>query len=190
MSSSFPVQTAPIPLVISKDSAAPDTCSSQSLAACFELDKAQIDKLLLEKRPKGNPCLEISIYQDSHRAKAGSGMCGLLGSGTGGRRGKFLGKATVPVPVPMLELMDYLRRGEPRGLVIHNGWVKIGADDQSEEVFVTARVESDPRFMFEFEKEPECSPQVFQAQGNVKQPVFTCKFSCRNFATERNLRSM
>ncbi|KAK4743311.1 hypothetical protein SAY87_001312 [Trapa incisa] len=187
--SSFPTQIAPIPLVISENSVAPETSSPKSLAACFELDKAGIDKLLVEKRPnKGNPCLEISIYWSLCHRTAGDRMCGLLGSD--GRRGKFLGKVTVPIPVPMPELMEYLRKGEPRGVVVHNGWVKIGAADRSQEVFVTVKVESDPRFMFEFEKEPECSPQVFQVQGNVKQPVFTCKFSCRNPSSERNLRSI
>ncbi|KAK4777559.1 hypothetical protein SAY87_017746 [Trapa incisa] len=189
--SSFPIRTVSIPLVISENSFAPETCSPKSLAACFELDKACIDKLLLEKRPnKNSPCLEISIYRSRCHREAGDGMCGLLG-GNGGRREKFLGKVTLPIPVRMPELMEYLRKGEPRGVVIHNGWVKIGAAaDRSEEIFVTVRIESDPRFMFEFEKEPECSPQVFQVQGNVKQPVFTCKFSCRNPNTERNLRSI
>ncbi|KAI9106721.1 hypothetical protein K1719_022249 [Acacia pycnantha] len=36
-----------------------------------------------------------------------------------------------------------------------------------------------------FDGEPECSPQVFQIQGRVKQPVFTCKFSFR----DRNVSS-
>ncbi|OWM79125.1 uncharacterized protein LOC116197141 [Punica granatum] len=190
-SSSYPTQTSTIPLVISESSVAPDTSSTpKSLAACFNLNKSQIDKLLQEKQPKNNPSLEISIYRARRHGSAGSGgVCGLLG-GRGGGNGKFLGKVTVPVPVPIPELMEYLRRGEPRGVVIHNGWVKMGAAVQSEEVFVTVRVESDPRFVFEFEKEPECSPQVFQVQGNVKQPVFTCKFSCRNSATDRNLRSI
>ncbi|KAI3739342.1 hypothetical protein L2E82_29745 [Cichorium intybus] len=49
------------------------------------------------------------------------------------------------------------------------------------------RVERDPRFVFEFDGEPECSPQVFQVNGNVRQAVFTCKFSFRN--REQNLRS-
>ncbi|TYG69521.1 hypothetical protein ES288_D05G237200v1 [Gossypium darwinii] len=40
--------------------------------------------------------------------------------------------------------------------------------------------ESDPRFVFQFDGEPECSPQVFQIRGNIRQPVFTCKFSFRN----------
>ncbi|KAL2490889.1 Protein of unknown function (DUF1005) [Abeliophyllum distichum] len=48
--------------------------------------------------------------------------------------------------------------------------------------------EPDPRFVFKFDGEPECSPQIFQVNGNVKQPVFTCKFSFRN-SGERILRS-
>ncbi|KAF8045030.1 hypothetical protein N665_5723s0001 [Sinapis alba] len=38
--------------------------------------------------------------------------------------------------------------------------------------------------MFEFDGEPECSPQVFQVRGNNKQTVFTCKFGFRH---SRNL---
>ncbi|KAH0891647.1 hypothetical protein HID58_054076 [Brassica napus] len=36
------------------------------------------------------------------------------------------------------------------------------------------KAESDP------ELHPECSPQVFQVQGNTKQAVFTCKFAARS----------
>ncbi|KAK6159180.1 hypothetical protein DH2020_006494 [Rehmannia glutinosa] len=53
---------------------------------------------------------------------------------------------------------------------------------------LNVRAEPDPRFVFRFDGEPECSPQVVQVNGNVKQPVFTCKFSFRN-SGERILRS-
>ncbi|KAJ6337706.1 hypothetical protein OIU76_007396 [Salix suchowensis] len=49
--------------------------------------------------------------------------------------------------------------------------------------------EPDPRFVFQFDGEPECSPQVFQIQGNIRQPVFTCKFSFRTTTGDRNQRS-
>jgi len=42
------------------------------------------------------------------------------------------------------------------------------------------RAEPDPRFVFEFDGEPECNLQVLQVQGRMKQPMFTCKFSCRS----------
>nr|XP_016498105.1 PREDICTED: uncharacterized protein LOC107816876 [Nicotiana tabacum] len=53
---------------------------------------------------------------------------------------------------------------------------------------LNVKAEPDPRFVFQFDGEPECSPQVFQVNGNVKQPVFTCKFSFKNNG-DRNLRS-
>nr|DAD46823.1 TPA_asm: hypothetical protein HUJ06_016760 [Nelumbo nucifera] len=37
-----------------------------------------------------------------------------------------------------------------------------------------------------FDGEPERSPQVFQIRGNIRQPVFTCKFSFRNSGGDRN----
>ncbi|KAE8654672.1 putative Derlin-3 [Hibiscus syriacus] len=33
------------------------------------------------------------------------------------------------------------------------------------------------RFVFQFGGEPECTPVVFQIQGDIRQPVFSCKFS-------------
>jgi hypothetical protein len=53
---------------------------------------------------------------------------------------------------------------------------------------LNVRTEYDPRFVFQFDGEPECSPQVFQVNGNVKQAVFTCKFGFRN-GGERSLCS-
>ncbi|KAI3701829.1 hypothetical protein L6452_27196 [Arctium lappa] len=34
----------------------------------------------------------------------------------------------------------------------------------------------DHRFVFQFDGEQVCSPQVFQIQRNIRQPIFTCKF--------------
>jgi hypothetical protein len=45
---------------------------------------------------------------------------------------------------------------------------------------LTVLGEPDPRFVFEFDGETECSPQVLQVKGSMKQPMFTCKFSCRS----------
>lgn len=66
--------------------------------------------------------------------------------------------------------------------VFQNGWVGIGENKKgsSAQLHLNVRAEPDPRFVFQFDGEPECSPQVFQVQGNVKQPVFTCKFGFRN----------
>jgi hypothetical protein len=48
------------------------------------------------------------------------------------------------------------------------------------ELCLTVRAEPDPRFVFEFDGEPECSPQVLQVRGSMRQPIFTCKFGCRS----------
>lgn len=169
----FPAQESPIPLINTALPTSPSP-SPSTVAATFDLNKSQIEKLIDPKQKKKSS-IEISI----HQARTSWGCSG--GS-------KFIGKISVPVPVPIPELMEYLRKGEPRGIVIHNGWVQLPVAAGCE-VFLTVRVEADPRFVFEFEKEPECSPQVFQVlQGKVKQPVFTCKFGFRN-NTDRNLRS-
>jgi len=78
-------------------------------------------------------------------------------------------------------------------IVFHSGWVAIGKHRSRHgktaaraQLNITVRVEPDPRFVFEFDGEPECSPQVLQVKGSMKQPMFTCKFSCRS---NSNLRS-
>ncbi|GFZ10111.1 formin-like protein [Actinidia rufa] len=79
---------------------------------------------------------------------------------------------------------------EARACVFHNGWISVGKDAKasSAQFHVSVKAEPDPRFVFQFDGEPECSPQVFQIQGNIRQPVFTCKFSFRSNA-DRNQRS-
>ncbi|CDY28137.1 BnaC06g03180D [Brassica napus] len=77
----------------------------------------------------------------------------------------------------------------------YHGWAELGFNSKSKEVkksgsdpelHVSVRVEPDPRFVFEFDGEPECSPQVFLVKGNDKQAVFTSKFGLRN-SGDRNL---
>ncbi|CAA6657642.1 unnamed protein product [Spirodela intermedia] len=76
-----------------------------------------------------------------------------------------------------------IRLGDPACL-FHNGWVSVGKEGgksvPSAQLHLTVRAEPDPRFVFEFGGDPEISPQVFQVQGTMRQPVFTCRFSCRN----------
>jgi hypothetical protein len=64
--------------------------------------------------------------------------------------------------------------------------MKLGGepDKPAAQMHLTVRSEPDPRYVFQFGGEPECSPVVFQIQGNIRQPVFSCKFSA-----DRNYRS-
>ncbi|KAL6999231.1 hypothetical protein U1Q18_000392, partial [Sarracenia purpurea var. burkii] len=70
---------------------------------------------------------------------------------------------------------------ESRSCVFHNGWISVGKDAKavSAQFHLNVKTEPDPKFVFQFDGEPECSPQVFQIHENIRQPVFTCKFSFR-----------
>lgn len=88
--------------------------------------------------------------------------------------GKLLGKVRVPLD---------LTGAEARACVFHNGWISVGKEvkgSSGAQFHVNVKAEPDPRFVFQFDGEPECSPQVFQIQGSIRQPVFTCKFSFRS----------
>ncbi|KAJ0582988.1 hypothetical protein HanHA300_Chr04g0158151 [Helianthus annuus] len=103
-----------------------------------------------------NGCLKIEVYS----GRSGNPICG-VGSG------KLLGVVSVA-----LDSDD--------NWVLQNGWVGLGDKKKSVQLHLNVWVEPDPRFVFEFEDEPECSPQVFQVNGNVRQAVFSCKFSFRD----------
>ncbi|KAL4307979.1 hypothetical protein GQ457_01G056430 [Hibiscus cannabinus] len=75
---------------------------------------------------------------------------------------------------------------QTRPSVFQNGWMKLGKEPEkpTAKLHLTVKAEPDPRFTFQgrtrsvqFNGEPECSPVVFQIQGNIRQPVFSCKFS-------------
>ncbi|XP_031270831.1 uncharacterized protein LOC116129223 [Pistacia vera] len=163
----FPVQTAVVPFVPSENYF-PDN-QLQTMVASFHLSKTDLDKLAVKSIFSAKIFLKISIYT------------GRRGTTCGVNSGKLLGKVSVPLD---------LAGTESKACVFHNGWISVGkeAKGSSSQFHLNVKAEPDPRFVFQFDGEPECSPQVFQIQGNIKQPVFTCKFSFRNTG-DRNQRS-
>lgn len=138
----------------------PETSSPETAtAATFHLGKPDIDKLSGKKFFAARVVLKVSIYT----GRVGTTTCGL-------RSGRLIGKVSVPLD---------LAGSEGRACVFHNGWIGLGKEAR---FHLCVRAEPDPRFVFEFEGDPECSPQVFQIQGNIRQPVFTCNFSFRSNA--------
>ncbi|CAL9043539.1 uncharacterized protein LOC135672897 [Musa acuminata AAA Group] len=190
-----PRQTVAVPLVPSDDHATADppatpsssASASGALAARFHLSKAELDRIsakpsLFAGGRGGRVKLKVSVYT------------GRRGTTCGVSSGRLLGRVTVT-----LDLKGMADGGGSRAVVFHSGWVALGkkktkagagkgSSSLPAQLYLTVKAEPDPRFVFEFDGEPECSPQVFQVQGNLRQPVFTCKFSCRN-AGDRNLNS-
>ncbi|KAH9801084.1 DUF1005 family protein (DUF1005) [Citrus sinensis] len=153
----FPSQTALMPLCTSQNDAPPESSTS---ALGFHLDAASLRRL--SNKPI---TLRVSVY------------AGRMGSTCGVSSGKLLGRLNV--------IID-LAGADSKSIVFRNGWLKLGRepDKPSARIHLTVRSEPDPRFVFQFGGEPECSPVVFQIQGNIRQPVFSCKFSA-----DRNSRS-
>ncbi|KAJ7958853.1 DUF1005 family protein [Quillaja saponaria] len=165
----FPLQSVVVPFIPpEKENQFPDS-QVQTIAATFHLSKSDLDKLVVKSIFAGKLCLKISIYT------------GRRGTTCGVNSGRLLGKVSVPLD---------LAGTESKASVFHNGWITVGKESKgsSAQFHLNVKAEPDPRFVFQFDGEPECSPQVFQIQGNIRQPVFTCKFSFRNNG-DRNHRS-
>lgn len=139
----------------SQNAAVPETSDAAS-AATFHLSKADLERISSKAIFSPKVYLKVEIYTGG----AGS-TCGLSS-------GRMIGKVSVP-----LDLVG----SESKGVVFHNGWIELGKEAR---FHLCVRAEPDPRFVFEFDGDVECSPQVFQIQGNIRQPVFTCKFSFRS----------
>ncbi|KAJ4962182.1 hypothetical protein NE237_022121 [Protea cynaroides] len=163
----FPLQTSIVPL-IPPESQFPDG-QAQTISASFHLSKTDLEKLAAKSIFAAKPCLTIAIYT------------GRSGTTCGVNSGKLLGRVLVPLG---------LEGTESRSCVFYNGWISIGknAKGSSAHLHLNVRAEPDPRFVFQFDGEPECSPQVFQIQGNIRQPVFSCNFCFRN-SRDRHQRS-
>ncbi|KAI3809903.1 hypothetical protein L1987_19506 [Smallanthus sonchifolius] len=140
---------------------------NDQVQACFNFKKSEFDKVI----EKSNG-LKIELYS----GRKGNPVCG-FGSG------KLIGVVSVSMDSKVID-------SNWGCVVLKNGWVGVGdgSSRKSVQLHLNVRVEPDPRFVFEFDGEPECSPQVFQVNGNVRQAVFTCKFSFRN-SGDRNMRS-
>ncbi|EOA30418.1 hypothetical protein CARUB_v10013544mg [Capsella rubella] len=181
----FPREIVSVPVLFRSESESDARSSSTTVAACFSLSKSQLEASL--KKPKWS-VLSVEAYSrgysDADDAVTGA-SCGLASAGE-----KLLGRFEVSLD---------LKSAETKTCLAHNGWVALGSKKGSgksnrskagsdPELHVCVRVEPDPRFVFQFDGEPECSPQVFQVQGNTKQAVFTCKFGSRNSNSgDRNL---
>ncbi|XP_057765184.1 uncharacterized protein LOC130985961 [Salvia miltiorrhiza] len=156
----FPSQTALLPLISGAAASPPD---SSSAATCFDLDPDALRALSC--RPV--VALKIKVFS------------GRMGRTCGVTSGKLLGS---------LQLTVNLAHAQTRACVYHNGWMKLGGGgDPAARLHVTVRSEPDPRFVFQFGGEPECSPVVFQIQGNIRQPVFSCKFTADRSNRSRSL---
>lgn len=169
----FPDQEAQIPLIQEQKSTQEPNISSlsNSLAACFSFNKSQIEKIVgMDKRSSKISTLKIDVYS------GGAGALCVTGH-------KLLGRVSVPLD---------LRGAESKVSTLHNGWVTMGGNKKSSspELYLTVKAEPNPRFVFQFGGKPECSPQIFQVQGSIKQAVFTSKFGLRNSGGDRNLVSM
>ena len=162
----LPPQTAAAPLLPSDDTTQ-GPAATGALAAAFHLSKAELDRVTAKPSLFGTRSarLKVAVY------------AGRRGTSCGVNSGRLLGKVVIP-----LDLKSAV--GKP--VVFHSGWVPIIKRGRNKDISgfaqlnLTVRAEPDPRFVFEFDGEPECSPQVLQVQGSMKQPMFTCKFSCRS----------
>nr|CAB3455638.1 unnamed protein product [Digitaria exilis] len=175
----MPYQAASAPLLPAAEEG-PASCTG-AFAAAFHVSKADLDRAASKPALFGarrrTARLKVAVY------------AGRRGTACGGNSssGRLIGKVVVPLDI---------RAAAAKPVVFHSGWVSIGkrraarnkasaAAGQAHahahaQLNLTVRAEPDPRFVFEFDGEPECSPQVLQVQGRMKQPMFTCKFSCRS----------
>lgn len=158
----FPSQTALLPLCSAAGESSPE--SSTSIAG-FHLDAATL------RRFSGKPvALRVSVFT------------GRMGRTCGVSSGKLIGRVRVTV---------HLDGAQTRPGVFQSGWVALGGGPEkpSARLHLMVRSEPDPRFVFQFGGEPECSPVVYQIQGSIRQPVFSCKFSADRNARKRCLPS-
>nr|XP_043621252.1 uncharacterized protein LOC122592986 [Erigeron canadensis] len=138
----------------------PETTSA---AVNFHLDPAALRRL------QGKPVvLTVSVYS------------GRMGRTCGFNGGKMLGRVGVLVSID---------GSLTKPVCFQNGWMKLGTEPAVASLHLKVRTEPDPRFLFQFGGEPECSPVVFQIQGNIRQPVFSCKFSADRNSRSRSLPS-
>lgn len=165
------IQTAPVPLISTSSRSEPE---AHLVAASFYFDEPALKALLHSSakcfaRP---PTLQVLVYT----GRQGTSCCGAAGTA------KLLGKFSLAVGPDWVTF---------KPLQLHLGWVSIGnskaeGGGPGAELHLNVKVEPDPRYIFQFDGEPEQSPQVVQIQGNIRQPIFTCKFTRDRSFRSRN----
>ncbi|WOL14616.1 hypothetical protein Cni_G23396 [Canna indica] len=167
--------TTPLPIAADPTSTtnlmeAPASSAAASAPVVISLDPATLQRLAGKRAS-----LAVSVYM------------GRTGSTCGFSSGRLLGRVRVAVD---------LETAPARPTVVQSGWVSVGTGRTAARLHLVVRSEPDPRFVFQFGGEPECSPVVYQIQGNgggrahsgcIRQPIFSCRFSVDR---RRNTRSM
>ncbi|XP_020592314.1 uncharacterized protein LOC110032878 [Phalaenopsis equestris] len=155
----FPVQTASVPLISSPE----DSPDPHSNTTVFYLEKSDLKALMAHRCfQAAQPYLEIAVYL----GRKGS-HCGVTG------RKQQIGTFRVEVGPEWSE-------GKPT--LLHNGWISFGKNKPEgrklvPELHLRVQLDPDPRYVFQFDDETASSPQIFQLQGNSRQPIFSCNFS-------------
>lgn len=165
----FPAQTASVPLVTPSAGG----LDLHSIAARFYLEEADLCKLSSPACFQSSQAyLELVIFTGKHGCHVGSSSSKQIGT---------------------FRLQVGPEWGEGKAVQLYNGWTSIGKSKAKgggpgAELHVRIRIEPDPRYIFQFEDETASSPQIVQLQGNVRQPIFSCKFSrdrgCRSRFTQ------
>lgn len=156
----FPVQSAPIPFISSPE----ETPNLHSIASSFYLEDSNLKALLTPGCfYASQACLEIVVFTGRKASHCGVGM-----------KRQQIGTFKLKVGPEW---------GEGKPVVLFSGWIGIGKNKQENarkpgfELHLRVKLDPDPRYVFQFEDETKLSPQIVQLQGNVKQPIFSCKFS-------------
>ncbi|RRT82626.1 hypothetical protein B296_00019626 [Ensete ventricosum] len=165
--------SVPLPLAVDPTSStnlidAPTSSSSSSSPVVISVEPAA-----WQRSSSKRSSLQVSVY------------VGRTGSTCGFSSGRLLGRVRVAVD---------LETAATRGAVVQSGWVSMGSQTSAARLHLVVRTEPDPRFVFQFGGEPECSPVVYQIQGNcasgqsgcVRQPVFSCRFTADRRRTARS----
>ncbi|KAL2342585.1 hypothetical protein Fmac_003870 [Flemingia macrophylla] len=87
------------------------------------------------------------------------------------RGAKLLGRLHLKLDFPCTALS--------RSKTFHKGWFRLRSNTNkgSPQLHLLVRSQPDPRFVFQFAGEPQCSPLVFQIQANIRQPIFSSNFT-------------
>ncbi|KAF9624901.1 hypothetical protein IFM89_015523 [Coptis chinensis] len=155
----FPVYTTPIPFISSLE-AAPEPHSSTT---SFYLEESDVKTLLTPGFFHGSHAyLEITVFTV--------------------RKGFHCGVGSKKQQIGTFRLQVGPEWGEGKPVLLHNGWIQFGKTKQDSgkpgaELHLRVKLDPDPRYVFQFEDETTLNPQIVQLHGNIRQPIFSCKFS-------------